>query len=35
MEKYPKLKEFNIEDKTVHFKNYLTFMEMSVIIDNM
>lgn len=35
MEKYPKLKEFNIEDKTVHFKNYFTFMEMSVIVDNM
>ena len=32
---YPKLNEFKVENKTVHFKNYLTFMEMSVIIDNM
>ncbi len=32
---YPKLNEFKVENKTVHYKDYLNFMEMSVIIDNM
>ena len=32
---YPKLNEFKVENKTVHYKNYFNFIEMSVIIDNM